>query len=73
MATFLTTNAIGEREDLSDIIYRIDPAETPLFTAAAKETTSGVTTEWQVQELAAAVSTRIVTGKQYQINLLFPQ
>ena len=60
MATFLTTNAIGEREDLSDIIYRIDPAETPLFTAAAKETTSGVTTEWQVQELAAAVDTNHV-------------
>ena len=55
MATFTTTNAVGEREDLSDIIYRIDPSETPLFTAAAKETTSGVTTEWQVQELAAAV------------------
>ena len=60
MATFLTTNAIGEREDLSDIIYRIDPAETPLFTAAAKETTSGGTTEWQVQELAAAVDTNHV-------------
>ena len=60
MATFTTTSAVGEREDLSDIIYRIDPSETPLFTAAAKETTSGVTTEWQVQELAAAVDTNHV-------------
>ena len=60
MATFTTSSAVGEREDLSDIIYRIDPSETPLFTAAAKETTSGVTTEWQVQELAAAVDTNHV-------------
>jgi len=60
MATYSTAAAIGQREDLSDIIYRIDPTETPLVTAMAKETTSGVTTEWQVQELAAAVDTNYV-------------
>lgn len=60
MATYTTSSAVGEREDLSDIIYRIDPTETPLVTAMAKETTSGVTTEWQVQELAAAVDTNYV-------------
>jgi hypothetical protein len=60
MATYTTSAAVGEREDLSDIIYRIDPTETPLVTAMAKETTSGVTTEWQVQELAAAVDTNYV-------------
>tara|TARA_R100000234_G_scaffold76458_2_gene47535 strand:+ start:5933 stop:6649 length:717 start_codon:yes stop_codon:yes gene_type:complete len=57
MATFLTSNAIGEREDLSDIIYRVDPDETPLFSNATKETTRGIITEWQVQELASAVDT----------------
>ena len=60
MATYTTTSAVGEREDLSDVIYRIDPSETPLVTAMAKETTSGVTTEWQVQELAAASATNYV-------------
>ena len=47
-------------EPLIPILCSTDPAETPLFTAAAKETTSGVTTEWQVQELAAAVDTNHV-------------
>ena len=28
MAVYKTANAIGEREDLSDVITRIDPAET---------------------------------------------
>lgn len=60
MATFLTSNAVGEREDLSDVIYRIDPDETPLFTNAQKETTKAITTEWQVQELASAVDTNHV-------------
>ena len=54
MATFLTSNAVGEREDLSDVIYRIDPDETPVFSNAAKETTKAVTHDWQVQELASA-------------------
>ena len=54
MATYTSATAIGEREDLSDVIYRIDPDETPLFSNAAKETTRGIITEWQVQELASA-------------------
>jgi hypothetical protein len=54
MATYLSGNAIGEREDLSDVIYRIDPDETPLVSNAQKETTKGIFHEWQVQELAAA-------------------
>ena len=54
MATYTSATAIGEREDLSDIIYRVDPDDTPLFSNAQKETTRGIITEWQVQELASA-------------------
>ena len=57
MATYKTSDAVGEREDLSDVIQRIDPDETPLFSNAAKEQTSAVTHDWQVQELTAAVDT----------------
>ena len=51
MATYKTSDAVGERESLSDVIQRIDPDETPIFSNAAKETTSAVTHDWQVQEL----------------------
>lgn len=57
MATHTTTTAVGEREDLSDVITRIDPDETPVFSALKKESGNGVFVEWQVQELAAAVAT----------------
>ena len=60
MATYLTANAVGEREDLSDVIARIDPDETPVFSNAKKESTKGVFHEWQVQELTAASDTNHV-------------
>ena len=34
MATYTTANAVGEREDLSNVIARIDPDETPVFSNA---------------------------------------
>ena len=57
MTTFATAAAIGEREQLADVIYRIDPAETPIFSNVKKETSNGIFTEWQVQELASASTT----------------
>lgn len=60
MATFTTTLAVGEKEQLADVIYRIDPDETPIFSALKKETSNGIFTEWQVQELAAASATNFV-------------
>ena len=60
MATFTTALAVGEKEQLADVIYRIDPDETPIFSALKKETSNGIFTEWQVQELAAASATNYV-------------
>ena len=57
MTTFATGAAIGEREQLADVIYRIDPAETPIFSNVKKETANGVFVEWQTQELASASTT----------------
>jgi hypothetical protein len=52
--TLATYQAIGNREDLSDMIYRIDPTDTPFMTGAEKEKATAVNTEWQTQALAAA-------------------
>lgn len=54
--TFLTTAAIGNREDLSDVIYRISPTQTPVLNMAAKTKATATLHEWQVQDLAAASS-----------------
>jgi hypothetical protein len=52
--TYLETAAVGVKEDLADIIYRIDPDETPLVSACSRVGASQVLTEWLVQELNAA-------------------
>jgi len=51
---FATSAAVGNREDLSDIIYRIDPTDTPLMSALDTEKATAVNHEWQTQALAAA-------------------
>ena len=61
MATWTTSAAVGQRESLSDVISRIDPDETPIFSNGKKQTTKAVYEEWKVQELAAAVYTNWIT------------
>ena len=66
MATFLSdqtsggTSAVGIREDLSDVITRIAPTETPVYTSLKKETVKNALYEWQVQELAAASASNAI-------------
>ncbi len=54
VGTFTNHSAIGNREDLSDIIYNIDPTETPFLSSIERVKASAVTHEWQTQALAAA-------------------
>jgi hypothetical protein len=60
--TFLTYSAIGNREDLADMIYNIDPVETPFQAAIDKTKATAVLHEWQTQALAAAAQNAQVEG-----------
>src|ERR1700704_5805698 len=51
--TFATYEAIGNREDLSDVIYRIDPTDTPAMSGFEREKATATNHEWQTQALAA--------------------
>lgn len=55
--TFTTYSAIGNREDLSDMIYRIDPTDTPFMSGVEREKAEAVNHEWQTQALAAPDNT----------------
>jgi hypothetical protein len=46
--------AIGQREDLSDIIYNISPTETPFMMMCGRGTVTANLHEWQIDELATA-------------------
>src|SRR5262249_4135648 len=48
-----TYAASGNRADLSDVIYRSDPTDTPCMSAIEREKATAVNHEWQVQSLAS--------------------
>lgn len=50
---FTSYAAQANREDLSDVIYNIDPFDTPLMTAAGRRNVSNVLFEWQTEALPA--------------------
>jgi hypothetical protein len=58
--TFDTYDSVGEREDLSDVIYSISPTDTPFLSSAAKTKATAVLHEWQTDSLAAAVTNNAV-------------
>jgi len=60
--TFLTTAAIGNREDLTDLIYRISPTATPFMNLAAKGKATNTLHEWQTQDLATAAANAQAEG-----------
>ena len=51
--TLTTFTAIGNREDLSDIVYDVSPAETPFLSALPKTKATGTKHEWQTHALTA--------------------
>jgi len=71
--TFDTYDSIGEREDLSDVIYSISPTDTPFLSSAAKTAATAVLHEWQTDSLAAAVSNNaVVEGDEATADALTP-
>lgn len=60
--TYLTYSSVGNREQLSDVIYRLTPEETPLLSMARKGSENGVYFEWQNDALAAAAANKHIEG-----------
>jgi hypothetical protein len=54
MATYQTYTAIGQREDLSDVIYSISPTDVPFMSSIGKTKATAVLHEWQTDSLASA-------------------
>jgi len=67
--TFDTYDSVGEREDLSDVIYSISPTDTPFLSSAAKTKATAVVHEWQTDSLAAAsTSNAVIEGDEATLD-----
>jgi hypothetical protein len=73
-AQVLTTYMkVGNREDLSDEIFRIDPTETPFFTMCEKVKATSTKHEWQTQALDGVnLNNAVLEGDDAQTDTLIP-
>jgi hypothetical protein len=69
---FLTTAAIGNREDLIDIIYNVAPTDTPLISAIDKVEATSVTHEWQRDTLDTPANNAVAEGADATYTAITP-
>lgn len=62
VGTFQTYQAIGNREDLSNMIFNISPTETPFVSMIKRRKAADKKFEWQTDSLATAAANAQVEG-----------
>lgn len=60
--TFDSYDAVGIREDLSDIITNVSPEETPFHTKSRKTTAKNTLVEWQTASLRSSATNAHIEG-----------
>lgn len=70
--TFQTTSAVGNREELSDVVSRITPEDTPIYSLISKGTCKSVHPEWETDELAAPAENIQLEGDDYTFAAITP-
>ena len=60
--TFDSYDAVGIREDLSDIITNVSPEETPFHTKSRKTTAKNTLVEWQTDALRSSTTNAHIEG-----------
>ena len=60
--TFDSYDAVGIREDLSDIIYDVSPEQTPFYSKCKKVKATNALHEWQTDALRAAAANAHIEG-----------
>jgi Family of unknown function (DUF5309) len=68
--TVLSTVAVGNREQLSDIVSRITPEDTPIYTTAGRGKTKGTKPEWEIDTLRAPQANAQTEGDDYVFDAL---
>ena len=63
-----TVEIKGQREDLIDVIYNIDPYDTPFVSATPVGTAQAITHEWQTDELRAPGFNQRIEGEDATIR-----
>ena len=66
--TFRTSDAVGIREDLSDVVSRITPEDTPIYSMADKEGAKNTHPEWEIDTLRSPAQNAQIEGDEYTFD-----
>lgn len=66
--TVLTTQAVGNREELDDFVSMITPTDTPIYTLAGKEKADSKHPEWEYESLDATADNAQPEGNEYSFD-----
>lgn len=66
--TVVTTDAVGNREELDDFVSMITPTDTPIYSMAGKEKASSKHPEWEYEDLEAPGDNAQPEGNEYSFD-----
>lgn len=70
--TVLTTQAVGNREELDNFVSMITPSDTPIYTMAGKEKASSKHPEWEFEDLDATSDNAVPEGAEFDFDSVAP-
>lgn len=69
---YSTTTAVGNRETLSNVVNRITPEDTPIYSIISKGKADGVHPEWEIDKLAPPGANVQTEGDEYTFGATAP-
>ena len=70
--TFVTTDAVGNREELANVVDRVQREKTPLYSLISKGTCSSTYPEWERDEIEAPGENIQPEGNEYDFDSIQP-
>ena len=70
--TFTATRAVGNREDLSDVVSRVAPEDTPIYSMMKKEKAKSIYPEWEIDTLGTPAANAAVEGDEFSFSRIDP-
>jgi len=70
--TFQTSSAVGNREEISDVVDRITPEDTPMYTAMGKGKATSTNPKWEIDVIRAPAANAQTEGDVYSFNGITP-
>lgn len=70
--TFQSTSAVGNKQELFDIVDRITPEDTPIYSMIGRRSLKSTHPEWEVDTLRAPAANAQLEGDEYAFGTVVP-